>query len=201
MAARRQHSNGQCCLATAMAFSTTETCLKKPGSKLPTDLGLDARCGRAVLTVDRDGDGRPDQFGHGSGRRPATTSSYVYLTYMITGMGKDWVGPRRRFHRSGTDLRTGVCPYQPASGSRRHRLPGWTPIPARQLFWQGQRRNVHRRQLGQWAYKNDAAEASGPPTAVAPLPSPTRQLARPTLLAVPAGLPAFRAPRGRSQVC
>ena len=171
-----------------MAFSTTETWfLKKPGSNCPHRSGLDARCGRAS-------DGGP-----GWRWTPrtssalvwptaATTSSYVYLTYMITGMGKDWVDHDGDFIERD-DLRTAFAHYQPASGSPAATPAGLDSNPARQLFWQG---NAAMYIDGSWAvaYKNDAGRKRPGRLRRGNLsPSPTRQLARPTCWRCPQGFP------------
>ncbi|MCG6113819.1 MAG: extracellular solute-binding protein [Mesorhizobium sp.] len=178
---------GQLLLGYSYGLFYNRDMFEEAGIELPTDLDsmLDAA---ETLTVDRDGDGRPDQFGM-VWPTAATTSSYVYLTYLITGMGKDWVDRDGNFIERD-DLRTAFAHIN------RLLEVGATPAgldsnPARQLFWQG---NAAMYIDGSWAvaYKNDAAESVQAAYAVAPLPLADQAAGPSNVLAVPAGLPEER---------
>jgi len=160
------------------------------GLAMPQDLPRDLPQLLAMakrLTRDRDGDGRTDQFGLAW---PTANSSatYAYLTYLITGMGRDWVEEGRLLPREvlqqaleavQTLLRDGATP------------PGIDTNPARQLFWQG---NAAMIVDGSWgvAYRKDSPEALKPALRVAPLPLRNQAAGPSNVLAIPADRPAER---------
>ncbi len=178
---------GQLLLGYSYGLFYNSAMLEAAGVDLPHDLDSMLNAAEA-LTVDRDGDGRPDQFGM-VWPTAATSATYVYLTYMITGMGKDWVDAEGRFI-DREDLRAAV-----ANIDRLVRAgatpPGLDSNPARQLFWQG---NAAMYIDGSWAvaYKNDAAPEVQAAYVVAPLPLLDQAAGPSNVLAVPAGLPAER---------
>ncbi|PZW41080.1 carbohydrate ABC transporter substrate-binding protein (CUT1 family) [Humitalea rosea] len=139
------------------------------------------------LTRDRDGDGRTDQFGI-AWPTANTSASYVYLTYLITGMGRDWVEggkllPREALQQAlevvQTLLRDRATP------------PGLDSNPARQLFWQG---NAAMIIDGSWgvAYRKDSPDALKPALRVVPLPFRNQAAGPSNVLAIPADRPAAR---------
>jgi multiple sugar transport system substrate-binding protein len=178
---------GQLLLGYSYGLFVNRDMFEEAGVDVPTDLESTLEAAEA-LTTDRDGDGRPDQFGM-VWPTAATTSSYVYLTYMITGMGKDWIDRdgnfidredlRLAFAHISRLLESGATP------------PGLDSNPARQLFWQG---NAAMIIDGSWAvaYKNDAAESVQNAYAVVPLPLIDQAAGPSNVLAVPAGLPEER---------
>lgn len=178
---------GQLLLGYSYGLFYNRDMLEAAGIALPTNLEelLDAA---EALTIDRTGDGRIDQFGM-VWPTAATTASYVYLTYMITGMGLDWVDSEGNFI-SREDLRTAVghIGRLVETGAT---PPGLDSNPARQLFWQG---NAAMYIDGSWAvaYKDDAAPAVQAAYGVAPLPLLDQAAGPSNVLSVPAGLPDDR---------
>jgi multiple sugar transport system substrate-binding protein len=159
---------------------------EQAGIALPTSMAemLDAA---QRLTRDRDGDGRTDQFGM-VWPTANTSGTYVYLTYLITGLGRDWVEEGRLLPlpvlRETLEivqrlLRQNATP------------PGLDTNPARQLFWQG---NAAMIIDGSWgvAYRHDSPEALKPALRVAPLPLPNQAAGPSNVLAIPADRPAAR---------
>lgn len=175
--------HGQLLLGYSYGLFYNAAMLEEAGIDLPTDLAslLDAA---EALTLDRDGDGRPDQFGM-VWPTANTTATYVYLTYMITGMGKDWVDADGALI-AREDLREAVANIARLVDSGAT-PPGLDTNPARQLFWQG---NAAMYIDGSWAvaYRNDAADAVKEAYAVAPLPLVDQAAGPSNVLAVPAGL-------------
>lgn len=160
--------------------------LELAGVSVPTTIEEMLSAARR-LTRDRDGDGRIDQFGM-VWPTANTSGTYVYLTYLITGMNRDWVTDGRllplpelrdALQVVQTLLRSGVTP------------PGLDANPARQLFWQG---NAAMIVDGSWgvAYRNDSPEALRPSLKVAPLPLRNQAAGPSNVLAIPADRPAAR---------
>lgn len=187
--AMRRNGNiyGQLLLGYSYGLFYNADMFEEAGIAVPTNLEemLDAA---EALTIDRTGDGRTDQFGM-VWPTAATSATYVYLTYMITGMGLDWVDEDGNFI-SREDLRAAV--------GNVNRLveagatpPGLDSNPARQLFWQG---NAAMYIDGSWApaYKKDAADEVKEAFRVAPLPLKNQAAGPSNVLAVPAGLPEER---------
>ena len=184
---RNGQTYGQLLLGYSYGLFYNQAMLDEAGITVPGNLDelLDAA---EALTLDRDGDGRPDQFGM-VWPTAHTTAAYVYLTYMITGMGKDWVDADGRLidvadlrvalRNIDRLLKVGATP------------PGLDTNPARQLFWQG---NAAMYIDGSWAvaYRNDAAESVKASAVVAPLPLANQAAGPSNVLAVPADLPDDR---------
>jgi multiple sugar transport system substrate-binding protein len=176
----------QLLLGYAYGLFYNEAMFAQAGVALPTNMAEMVAAAQR-LTRDRDGDGRPDQFGM-VWPTANTSSTYVYLTYLITGMNRDWMEQGRLLPRPvlqealemvQTLLRSGATP------------PGLDANPARQLFWQG---NAAMIIDGSWgvAYRNDSPEALRPVLKVATLPLPNQAAGASNVLAIPADAPAAR---------
>jgi multiple sugar transport system substrate-binding protein len=170
----------QLLLGYAYGLFYNEAMFRQAGIALPTTMAEMLAAAR-LLSRDRDGDGRIDQFGL-VWPTANTSSSYVYLTYLITGLNRDWIEQGRLLPQAvlrealevvQTLLRSGATP------------PGLDSNPARQLFWQG---NAAMIIDGSWgvAYRNDSPEALKPVLKVAPLPLPNQAAGASNVLAIPA---------------
>lgn len=184
---RNGHIYAQLLLGYSYGLYYNAEMLEKAGVAVPTDITsmMDAA---KKLTVDRDGDGRADQFGL-LWPTANTNASYIYLTYMLTGLGKDWVGADGKLV-SRDDLRAAVAKVDEllAMGAT---PPGLDVNPARQMFWQG---DAAMYIDGSWAVadRERAAEQVKNHYAVAPVPLKGEAGGPSNVLAVPAGLPDDR---------
>jgi len=176
----------QLLLGYAYGLFYNEAMFRQAGIALPTTMAEMLTAAR-LLSRDRDGDGRIDQFGL-VWPTANTSSSYVYLTYLITGLNRDWIEQGRLLPQAvlrealevvQTLLRSGATP------------PGLDSNPARQLFWQG---NAAMIIDGSWgvAYRNDSPEALKPVLKVAPLPLPNQAAGASNVLAIPADVAPSR---------
>lgn len=176
----------QLLLGYAYGLFYNEAMLAQAGVALPTNMAELVTAAQR-LTRDRDGDGRTDQFGM-VWPTANTSGTYVYLTYLITGMNRDWVEQGRLLPQAvlrealevvQTLLRSGATPS------------GLDTNPARQLFWQG---NAAMIIDGSWgvAYRNDSPEALKPVLKVAPLPLPNQAAGASNVLAIAADLTPAR---------
>lgn len=176
----------QLLLGYAYGLFYNETMFQQAGLSLPTNMS-DMVAAAQRLTRDRDGDGRVDQFGL-VWPTANTSGTYVYLTYIITGMNRGWVENGRLLPQPvlrealevvQTLLRSGATP------------PGLDTNPARQLFWQG---NAAMIIDGSWgvAYRNDSPEALKPNLKVAALPLLNQAAGASNVLAIPADAPPAR---------
>ncbi|NKC31152.1 ABC transporter substrate-binding protein [Falsiroseomonas selenitidurans] len=170
----------QLLLGYAYGLFYNEAMFQQAGVALPTSMAELVSAAQR-LTRDRDGDGRIDQFGL-VWPTANTSGTYVYLTYLITGLNRDWVEQgrllpmpvlREALEVVQTLLRSGATP------------PGLDTNPARQLFWQG---NAAMIIDGSWgtAYRKDSPEALQPALKVAPLPLPNQAAGASNVLAIPA---------------
>jgi multiple sugar transport system substrate-binding protein len=176
----------QLLLGYAYGLFYNASMVEEAGIPLPTDMASMVTAAQR-LSRDRNGDGRVDQFGM-PWPTANTSGTYVYLTYLITGMNRDWVEQGRLLPQPvlrdalevvATLLRTHATP------------PGLDTNPARQVFWQG---NGAMMIDGSWAvaYRNDSPEALKPALRVAPLPLLNQAAGASNVLAVPADRPAAR---------
>lgn len=184
---RNNHIYAQLLLGYSYGLFYNKTMFEEAGIKVPTDLDSLMTATKG-LSVDRDGDGRPDQFGL-VWPTANTNGSYIYLTYMLTGLGKDWVEADGNLV-SREDLRTAVAKIDDLlkAGAT---PPGIDVTRARQLFWQG---NAAMLIDGSWAVADraTAAETVQQNYAVAPLPLLGEAGGPSNVLAVAAGLPDDR---------